>query len=97
MKKRKEMADIIALIIIIGSFSYLIMLLFIKVPKENETMINVITGGVILGGIGAVIGYYFGSSKTASQDIDFNAPNEISLGKNDPATNDNRPIDVDAD
>ncbi len=53
----------LALIIVLCSFAFLFLMLFIKVPKENEALINVISGAILVGGVGAIIGYFYGSSK----------------------------------
>lgn len=63
MKTKIEFRSVIALIVILCSFAFLFLMLFLKVPKENEALINVVSGAVLVGGVGAIIGYYFGSSK----------------------------------
>lgn len=61
----KNMRSIIALSIVWLSFTFLFILCFHAVPKDNVTVVN-IAAGLILAGLGAVAGYYFGSSKDKS-------------------------------
>lgn len=61
-----EMRGILALTTIIGSFLFLFRLMAVAVPKENETLVNIIAGALIIGTIGSVMGYYFGNSKQNS-------------------------------
>lgn len=55
----------ISILVILASFAFLFTMLFVKVPKENEALINVVAGAVLVGGVGSVVSYYFGSSKTS--------------------------------
>lgn len=63
MKSKIEFRAVLSLIIVSCSFAFLFLMLFLKVPKENEALINVVSGAVLVGGVGAIVGYYFGSSK----------------------------------
>lgn len=63
MTTKVEFRNVLALIIVLCSFAFLFLTLFVKVPKENEALINVISGAVLVGGVGAIIGYFYGSSK----------------------------------
>ena len=58
-----EFRDVLASITVLGGYVFLFCLLFFKVPKENETMINVAVGAIIVGGISGIVGFYFGASK----------------------------------
>ena len=63
MKTKIEFRAVLAITVVICSFAFLFLMLFVKVPKENEALINVVSGAVLVGGVGAIIGFYFGSSK----------------------------------
>ena len=60
---KADIRAIIALLVIFCSYGAFFCLLFIPIPKENESMINVIAGAMVVGGVGAIFGYYFGTSK----------------------------------
>jgi uncharacterized protein YhhL (DUF1145 family) len=64
----KNARSIIAVSVVWLAFAFLFMLLFVPIPKENETVLNVATG-LVLAALGGVIAYYFGSSKDKS-DVD---------------------------
>jgi len=67
LKHKIEFRDILALINCIGGFTVLILLFFKTIPKENETMINIALGAVIVSGMGSTLSYYFGASKATQQ------------------------------
>ncbi len=72
-----EVRASIAVIVLLGSFAFLFRLMKYPVPAQNETLINVIAGAVIVGAIGSVLGYYFGMSKQqtdAKKDDTINQP-----------------------
>lgn len=54
--------SILALTYIVGCFVYLYLLLFKKIPADNKDIV-IALGGVLVGGCGPVLGYYFGDSK----------------------------------
>lgn len=58
-----EIRNTIAIVVVLLSFTFLFMLLFVHVPKENENIVNIATGAIIVTGLASVISYYFGSSK----------------------------------
>lgn len=64
VKSKVEFRAVLSLIIVTSSFAFLFAMLFVRVPKENEALINVVCGAVLVGGVGAIIGFYFGSSKS---------------------------------
>lgn len=64
----KNVRSIIALSVIWLGFAFLFALLFVGIPKGNETVLNV-AAGIVLAVMGAVASYYFGSSKDKS-DVD---------------------------
>ena len=61
----KSARTINGLFIVIGSFSYLFSLLFIKIPHDNRDIVY-LTAGLVLAALGNVTNYYFGSSKDKS-------------------------------
>lgn len=65
-----EVRAAIAFIVLIGSFAFLFRLMVYPVPSQNETLINVIAGAVIVGATGGVLSYYFGQSKPQSDKKD---------------------------
>ncbi len=56
---------ILALVIVVATFKFGLVLLTTTIPDENRDIINVALG-MILGLSGTVVGYYFGSSKSSS-------------------------------
>ena len=61
----KSVRSVIGLIVVICSFAFLFILLWKEIPKPNESIINV-AAGLVLAALGAVVAYYFGSSKDKS-------------------------------
>lgn len=59
----KDIRNIIAVIITVGSFVLLYLMLIKEAPKENKELI-LMAGGFVFAALGAVTGYYFGSSKS---------------------------------
>lgn len=57
--------SIIAISVVYLSFAFLFTLVLTTVPDGNKTLINV-AAGIVLGALGAVCNYYFGSSKDKS-------------------------------
>ena len=57
-----DIRNIIAVIYVCMVLVYIYVLVFKPVPPENKDLVNVI-GGNVIGGMGIVLGYYFGSSK----------------------------------
>lgn len=63
-------------VIVLGFFLLLGGLLFFAVPAENVSAFNIMLG-ILSGGVGTVVGYFYGSSKGSSE------KNEIIAGKTD--------------
>jgi len=65
MKKwaKSDIRNGIAVLFVIGVLIYIFVLVFHAVPEQNKDLINVI-GGNVIAGLGMVLGYYFGSSKS---------------------------------
>ena len=67
--KRWAKSDIrngIAVMYVMMVIVYIYVLAFHPVPAENKDLINVI-GGHVIAGLGLVLAYYYGSSKTDSK------------------------------
>lgn len=61
----KAARSIIAFGIVFMSFGFLYFLLYKKIPVENKDILQ-ISAGIVLGVLGTVASYYFGSSKDKS-------------------------------
>lgn len=66
---------ILALIGILFSMSWFVLLLFKEAPEGNRDLINVITGALIAICIKEIFGYYFGSSQGSSDKTEMMAKN----------------------
>lgn len=64
----KNVRSILAILITVGAFLFLFSLLGFKIPEGNAAVLNV-AAGVVLGVLGTVANYYYGSSKDKS-DVD---------------------------
>lgn len=62
MDKIKEISMyVLAAIIVLGFFALLYILLYVKVPADNQDILNIVVGALI-GSFTAIVGYFFGSS-----------------------------------
>jgi len=68
---RTEIRNIIAVLYVTLVLLFIYVLVFRAVPAGNKDLINVL-GGVVIGGVGTILSYFFGSSK-----------NETDAAKND--------------
>jgi hypothetical protein len=59
---KTEIRHIIAIVYVIMSILFIYVLVFKPVPQENKDLINVL-GGYVIGGVGTVLSFFFGSSK----------------------------------
>lgn len=59
----KDIRNILAIIIVLGTFVVIITMLYKEVPHGNRDTINLVVGTLLGGALGGVCGYYFGSSK----------------------------------
>lgn len=68
MKKitKADIRNIISVLYVCGVLAYVYVLIFKPVPAENKDLINVI-GGNVIGGLGIILGYYYGASKTETK------------------------------
>lgn len=57
-----DIRNILAILYVTLVLAYIYVLAFVPVPSENKDLVNVI-GGNVIGGLGIVLGYYFGASK----------------------------------
>lgn len=65
--KPKDIAQLIlGGLIVIGFFTLLVVLIFVKIPTENKDIMNIVVGGLI-GSFATIVGYYFGSSSSAAK------------------------------
>ena len=58
-----EIRNILGVIIIVGAFGALYLMIFKPIPVANKDTVNLTIGFVLGGGVGAVTGYFFASSK----------------------------------
>lgn len=59
----KDIRNILAVIIVLGTFIVIITMLYKEVPEGNRDTINLVVGTLLGGALGGVCGYYFGASK----------------------------------
>ena len=64
MKKQDIVGDILVAAVVIGFFSFLFVLAFVNIPKENKDLLNMLLGAYIVN-MGIIIQYRFGSSKSS--------------------------------
>jgi hypothetical protein len=57
-----DIRNILAVLYVTMVLVYIYVLVFKPVPPENKDLVNII-GGNVIGGLGIVLGYYFGASK----------------------------------
>jgi hypothetical protein len=57
-----DIRNILAVLYVTMVLTYIYVLVFKSVPIENKDLVNII-GGNVIGGLGVVLGYYFGASK----------------------------------
>ena len=57
-----EVRNIIAVAYVAGTLLFLFLLAVHAVPAPNKDLVNIV-GGYVFGGLGMIIGYYFGASK----------------------------------
>ena len=62
---RSEIRNIIAITYVLLVLLFIYVLAFKPVPLENKDLINVL-GGVVIGGVGIILSFFFGSSKNES-------------------------------
>lgn len=58
-----EIRNIIAVLYVGMVLCFIFLLAMRAVPVENKDLINVL-GGVVIGGVGVILSYFFGSSKS---------------------------------
>ncbi len=51
--------------ILVASFGFIFAITFIPIPEDNQRIVDMITGGLIVSGISTIIGYYYGASKSS--------------------------------
>lgn len=60
-----DIRNVLAVMYVAMVLTYIYVLVFKPVPAENKDLVNII-GGNVIGGLGIVLGYYFGASKKES-------------------------------
>jgi hypothetical protein len=60
----KDIRNVLAIIIVVGSYVLFYFLVIKEVPAANKDLLNIVAGMLFGGPLAAVAGYYFGSSKT---------------------------------
>jgi hypothetical protein len=60
----KDIRNVLAVIIVVGSYVLFYFLVIKAVPAENKDLLNIVAGMLFGGPLAAVASYYFGSSKT---------------------------------
>ena len=72
-KELFEKVDIMAFLVgctVMASFIIMVLaLIYIPIPKDNQDSLILLIG-IISGGIGSLVGYYFGSSKGSQKKSD---------------------------
>jgi uncharacterized membrane protein len=59
---KTNIAHILAVIIVLGTFTLLYLMMIKEIPKDNLSTVNIAVG-FVFGSLGAVIGYFYGASK----------------------------------
>ncbi len=67
---KADIRNILAVLIVLGSFTMLGVLALRPVPHENKDILNIGIGFVLGGALSGVAGYYFGSSKPQNKDVE---------------------------
>lgn len=57
-----DIRNILAVLYVSMILVYIYVLVYKPVPAENKDLVNII-GGNVIGGLGVILGYYFGASK----------------------------------
>lgn len=60
----KDIRNILAVIIVLGSFIILYLLIIKEIPDKNRDVVLTSVGFILGGALGGVTGFYFGASKT---------------------------------
>ncbi len=60
---KSDIRNGIAVLFVVGCLSFLFVIVVHAVPEQNKDLINIL-GGNIIAGLGLILGYYYGSSKT---------------------------------
>ncbi len=79
MKKTDLYMMILGALILIGFFALIGILIFVGIKESNQSLLYLITGGLI-GNVTSIIGYYFGSSHGSKVKTDMLQDNKITDG-----------------
>lgn len=58
-----DIRNIIAILYVVLAIGYIYVLIWKPVPAENKDLINIL-GGTVIGGVGLILAYFFGASKS---------------------------------
>ncbi len=64
-----EIRNVLAIITTLGCFILLYLLIIKPIPVQNKDVLNVAVGFVFGGALGGVMGFFFGSSKQDSKEV----------------------------
>jgi len=62
---------ILAIVMVVFSFAWFTVLLFVEVPTPNKELVSAASGAWLSTGITLIYQYYFGSSQNSSDKTDF--------------------------
>lgn len=66
---KSDIRNGIAVLYVLGGLAFIFVLVYHSVPIDNKDLVTVI-GGTVIGNLGLVLAYYFGSSKTDTKKED---------------------------
>lgn len=72
---KTDIANILAVIIVVGVFVLMYLLIVKEIPINNKDVVMTAVGFVFGGALSGVVGYFYGASKTTTQ---VNSPNSKS-------------------
>jgi uncharacterized membrane protein YjfL (UPF0719 family) len=65
---KTNIAHILAVMIVLGSFVMLYLMMVKEIPKENLSTVNIAVGFIFGGALSGVVGYFYGASKQQQVD-----------------------------
>ena len=63
LNTKEGFANLVTLVLIILSFRFIEKVTFTVIPKENQRFADIILGGIIVGVLGTICNYLYGSNK----------------------------------
>ena len=64
---KSEITNLLGVVIVLGCFVLLYLLIITPIPNENKDVLNIAIGFVFGGALAGVIGFFFGASKTRTE------------------------------